>query len=544
MGGPPLTSLEIMVNGPLERLANGNAAKELADEVGTAIGTLARHLCLTTDSVDVRVSTTDSGRPLRVLVNGRSAPYPPDLLWQLSMDQPDGGPNGRNGSGASIADDCLAAHCGDGKCMPADVARLVVSMIRNRPALLVDDAEAASFATASEKVVSQDALRDVLASLLDLGVAPWPRRTVIEALAANENRVEDSVEAAFAARQAESIEIRVSPKYRAVLSGAGSPEPTLVSESAIEPTEKELFVGVEERLLVEWGLVPPDIVWSTDHGLDDGLIVIKVNDRLSPPYRGLDKGEELLLGDPTGNGSAKARTKRRLRNPASAGLILTVVDSAGDEQIDGQVAAGPAAFAALIVYREIIANAHRLISTEQTLYLLQDLERRAPHLVHLVLRHFTVAQITQVLRALVRERIPPRLLPVILERFARLLVRPVAANKRAEFVRRGLHDYVMHRFARGALPRRFFELSPEIEEDVASSVPDDLYAERLRDAVWSTLSTTGVPPVLAALLVHKAPRDLVFELLAPELPELVVIRRKELGAEVLDSVIPIEMAAD
>lgn len=534
------TQIEIAVSGRLRSLSEGKAARELAGEVEAEVGRLARRLGLA-DAVQVGVSASNSGRPLRVLVNGTSTPYPPDLLWQLSMEHSRGLSESQTGSRGSIADDCLTAHCGGGDCAPADVAPLVVSMIRNGPALLVDEAQAAFFAAeAGNKDVSSSALRHLLASLLDLGVTPHRPETVIESLAANGNRREGAVEAAFVALQRPRVEIRVSARYRATMTGANAAEPTLVAESAIEPHASELFVGVEERLLVEWGLIPPDIVWATDHDLPDGRIVVRVNDRLSATYRGLDAGDGLILGDSDDLSSAGRPTKRRIRNPANAALKLAVVDSEVVQEPEGS--AGPAAFAALVVYREIIANAYRLISTDQTLFLLQDLERRAPELVRLVLRHFTVAEITQVLRGLARERIPPRLLPVILERFARLIVDPRPPAERAEFVRHGLSSYLVHRFARGGLARTFFELSPEIEAGLSSAAPDEAYAERLRDAVWSTLRKRDVPPVLAAVLVQNAPRQLVFQILAPELPELVVIGRRELGAEFLERPHRIDLA--
>lgn len=534
-------TVEIGVSGRLEGLAAGDAVNELATRVATEVGELAQGLGLTND-IQVHVSASEARRPLRVLVNGASAPYPPDLLWQLWLEHPHGPPEGQNGAGRSIADDCLTAHCDGNECAPADIARLVVSMVRDRPALLVDHDEAASFATeAGDADVSPSELRHVLSSLLDLGVAPRPRKKVVEALAGNENRVEESVEAAFAELQGRRIEIGVSAPYRATLTGTGGSEPTLVAHSDVGPIARELFDLLEQRLLVEWGLVPPDIVWTTAHDIPDGGIVVKVNDRRSAPCRGLDEGDHVLLGDVSDFALAEGWIKRTILNPANVALELPVVDSAVAEQLDSVAAAPPAGFAALVAYREIIANAHRLISTEQVLYLLQDLERRAPELVHLVLRHFTVAEVTQVVRALVRERIPPRLLPMILEQLARLVVDGVPAEARPEFVRGGLSAYLSHRFV-GDTGRMFFELPQDVEGRLAGAASDGLYAERVRDAVWSTLRSAGVPPVRAALLVREAPREAVYEVLAPELAELVVIGASELGSEVPESTARVALA--
>jgi hypothetical protein len=535
-------TLEIGVSGRLGRFAASAPGDELVSKVENDVRELAGDLGLTT-AVHAEVVASDARRPLRVLVNGASAPYPSDLLWQLWMEHPQGPPEGPNGASRSIADDCLAAHCDAEECGPIDIARLVVSMVRDRPALLVGDDEARSFAAeAGGNGVSPAALRRVMSSLLDLGVAPRPPKTVVGALAANENRVEDSVEAVFAQLQGRRVEIGVSAPYREILTGPGSSESALVAQSAADPIARELFDLLEQRLLVEWGLVPPDIVWSTVHDVPDGRILVKVNDRRSAPCRGLDEGDRILLGDVSDFRLAERQVKRTVLNPVNAELEFPVVDSAVAHQIGSPAAAPPAGFAALVVYREIVANAHRLISTEQVLYLLQDLERRAPELVHLVLRHFTVAEVTQVVRALVRERIPPRLLPIILEQLARLVIEEAPRAGPAEFVRAGLSPYLPHRFAR-EMGRTFFELPAEVEAQITAAAADDLSAERVRDAVWSSLRSAGVPPVRAGLLVRKARRDLVYELLAPELEELVVLRDSELGSDVPEPMARVDISS-
>ncbi len=528
-GGPMTTAVEVALSGPLRSLATGTSAGALASRVQTEVSELADRVGLARD-VRVEVTSSDARRPLRVIVNGMAAPYPPDLLWQLWMEPPDGW-LGQDEAEGSIARDCVTAHCGPGECAPNDVARLVVSIVRDRPALLVDDEQAAYVGRGSDtNGVDHSVLRRVLESLLDLGVAPCPTELVLDVLASNENRLEDSVEAAFALLQGRQIEIGVSASYRSVLTGTERGEPEHVSHSGMDPSSPQFFELAEERLLVEWGIVPPDIVWTTAHDVPDGRVVVKVNDRRSLALRGLDEGDCVILpADPSARALADGDVKRTILNPANADFKLMVVESARAAQLDATVpTATPAGFAALLVYRELVANAHRLVGTEQTLYLLQDLERRAGELVHLVLRHFTVAEVTQVLRALVLERIPPRLLPVILERFARLVVHPLRPDARAEFVRRGLSTYVYHRFLSEGEGRTLFELSPEIEDGLAA--PDALYAERVRDAFWSTLRAHGVPPVRAALVVRKAPRDAVYRVLAPELPEVAVLRGSELDS--------------
>jgi hypothetical protein len=524
------TKIEVAVNGSLAGLSNGSNAKVLGDRVRGEVGEMATHLGLTGD-VEVAVTSAGNGRrPLRVLVNSTPAPFPPDLLAQLWMERSDywDGKTDASRSTRTIVGDCLEAQCGPDECTPDAIATLVVSQIRDSAALLVDDEQAARFADVSRRNdVDRLALRPVLSALLDLGVAPCPPEPVLDALTSNENRFEDSLEAAFAVLQGQRIEVRVSAPYRSILTDTAEAEH--ITESATGDDAKQLFAAAEERLAVEWAIVPPDLVWKTVDGMRDRTIVIRVNDRLSPEIAGLNQGECVVSADGT---PPELDVKRTILNPANPASRLSVVDSSLVDQLNEPLAAlTPAGFAALVVYRELICSSFRLVGNEQTLFLLQDLEARSPELVHLILRHFTVAEITQLLRALVRERIPPRLLPVILERLARLVIHPLPPEVRAEFVRRGLSSYVFHRFlgVDAALGRTQFQLSPAIEEGLAAGQGyDHLYAEHIRDALWSALRGTGIPPMRAAVVARKAPRDVVYGALAAELPDIVVLRYSEL----------------
>jgi FHIPEP family len=533
MGGQPMTTtIEVAMSGRLAGLSNGPNAKTVAAQVERDVAEVAEGVGLVGD-IEVKVTSAqarDGQRPLRVLVNGTPAPFPPDVLVQLWMERSDYW-DGTTDVNHSIAHDCIEEQCGERECAPDDIAKVVVSIVRDSPALLVDDEQAARFGATSGHSASDPAVpRTVLASLLELGVTPKPA-AVLEALASNENRVEDSVEAAFALLQGRQIEVRISPSYRSTLTDADG---ELVTESAAGDAKRS-FALAEERLVVEWAIVPPDIVWHTVDAMDGPTIVVRVNDRLSPAFSGLAAGERAVQAD-----VPPEIVERAILNPAQTitndpEFRLSVVDSSRIDELGTAVhALTPAVFAAHVVYRELISNAFRLVGTEQTLYLLQDLEARAPELVHLVLRHFTVAEITQLLRALVREWIPPRLLPVILERLARLVIDPMPPQERAECVRRGLSSYIFHRFLGVGVTfgRTQFDLSPEIEEGLAAGkASDPLYAEHVRDAVWSMLRGTGTPPMRAAVAVRSAPRDVVHRALAPELPDVVVLSGSELNAE-------------
>jgi hypothetical protein len=537
--------VRIGLSGSLVPLLSESGATDLGREVETHASQLASSLGLE-GAVSVEVTATDTRRPLRVEVNGKSVPYPPDLISRLSMRRLSDGGFAENGFGPTIAGDCLAARAGDGECSIPEVGELVADMIRDRPSMLVDREEAVGYA-ADAGCDEEDcaALERVLMGLLDLGVAPLPKETVLAAVVQNRGRVGDAIEAAFAALQLGPVEILVAPRYRAALTGRDDDASQLVAQTGMEDTAEEMFELLEQRLLVEWGIVPPDLVWTTDPAIPEGSIAVKINDRRSPPFPGLPADERVVLsGAWDASTELDFQAQREIPNPANAWLKLAIVDVAAAERLNDSVpTAPPAGFVALVVYGELIANAHRLIGTEHTLYLLQDLESRSPELVHLVLRHFSIPEITELLRALARERIPPRVLPVVLEQLARLVLRPIPEGERAEFVRRGLSDYIEHRFGRGDQARTFFELAPELERLIGDVPPDDLLAEGFRDEVWRKLAEHRVPPVRAAVLAPEAVRQRVYRLLEPELPEIAVVLRSDFGGRAPDTVAAFELPA-
>jgi type III secretory pathway component EscV len=519
--------IEIALSGRLEALSKPANAKVLAEAVRSDVAELIEHLGLA-GGVDVRVTyapARDGRRPLRVIVNDTAAPFPPDVLAQLWLERSDYWA-GISDVRRSIARDYIEAICGEGECAPDDIANLVSSVVRDSAALLVDDELATSFGSTSDGNGCDSAvLREVLAALIDLGVAPRPKEAVLDALASNKNRLQDSVEAAFTLLQGRQIEVCVSPSYHSILTDRSDAD--LVAESARGEDAKQLFAAAEERLVVEWAIVPPDIVWTAVDTIRDRAIFVRVNDRLSPELRGLDGQERVVFEDES---PPELDVKRTMLNPANTAIRLNIVDASRADQLTEPISTlTPAGFAAHVVYRELISNAFRLVGTEQTLFLLQDVEARTPELVHLILQRFTVAEITQILRALVRERIPPRLLPVMLERLA-LVSDEVPPEERAECVRRGLSSYVFQRFLGvGATSGRTpVELSPEIEKGLAGPTgADPLYAENVRDAIWTTLRGTGIPPMRAAVVVREAPRDAVYRAVGPELPDVVVLSRSE-----------------
>src|SRR5439155_20071691 len=127
-------------------------------------------------------------------------------LWQLWMERPDGGSGGENGAAETIASASLAAQCRAGACSPEDIGQLVVTMIRDKPTVLVDDAQAVAYgAAAGAAEISSSTIRAVLIALLDVGIAPRPRETVIRAVASSGGHAEDAFEAAFAALQGRQV---------------------------------------------------------------------------------------------------------------------------------------------------------------------------------------------------------------------------------------------------------------------------------------------------------------------------------------------------
>jgi hypothetical protein len=520
--------VQIGLSDQLRSIAADGNRRSLAQSVRVEVEDFAREVGLG-GAARVTVKRAEAPRPVRVTVNGTPLPYPPDLLSHLWTELPHEGLGAGGGQNSTIGSEWLATQAEPHECSPEDVAELVVAMIRDRPSALADERQAQAYdAEAGRPGIQPAALRRVLASLLDLGVAPFPREAVVDAVASSTS-VEDAFETAFATLKTRQVEIVTSATYRSVIAPANGPGPHLVSSPNLDPAASAAFTNMERRLLVEWGIVPPDITFVTDNAVPNGTIAVKLNDRRSRPIQGLEENERIDL---TGSlGAAGIKAKRTMVNPLNL-LDYSVADLNDFEPRDRSLPLStPAEFAALVVYGELVTNAHRLIGIDETLYLLKEFESRAPELVHLVLRHFAIADIAGLLRLLARERIPLRFLPIILERLAQLVGRELQPRMLVEYVRRGLSAHLTHRFVRGPYARSFFALSPAMEDEI-SKASSALRSERVRDAVWRTLRQANVPPIRAALLTQKAPRELARDVVAPELPELVVLGQSELSGEI------------
>jgi flagellar biosynthesis component FlhA len=521
-GAPVTIPVQVQLSGPLETIAAHHL--ELARTAETEIGLLAHRLGIK-DAIKVEISVSNSPRPLRVVVNGRAVPFPADLVSRLSLENAAAGGTGADGFGETIARDCLDAYASNGTHTPEDVASLVVAMVADRPAALIGDGD---LPVVAEAASGPRAVSVALAALLDLGVVPRGTAHLADILGQNSGRAEDAIEAAFTALQGREIEIVVSDAYRSVLTREGTAAPKLVHETEIDPRAHQLFRLLEQRLVVEWGIVPPDLVWTTDAAMADGCIAVTINDRRSWSHRGLAADELLVLGAGRAElTAAGVEAKRTFPNPANPWLELSVVDaSAEDRLVDLQVAP-PAGFAALVVYREVSRNAHRLLGSEQTLHLLHDLGSRAPELVRLVLRNYSLTEITLCLRALVQEHIPPRLLPVILESLARQVASSRGREERFESIRRALHDYIDQRFGRGNQARTFFDTSQALAARVAAPRRDERVDEQVRDAVWAALARHSVAAARAAVYAPERARATLHRILEPELPDVVVVLRTD-----------------
>jgi flagellar biosynthesis component FlhA len=186
-----------------------------------------------------------------------------------------------------------------------------------------------------------------------------------------------------------------------------------------------------------------------------------------------------------------------------------------------------------------------------------------PALVRAVLQRWTLGDVTRVLRLLLDGGLSIRDMHTILERLLRfdtieadadavavfderlavtcdLPETPLArARILARFVREGMSDFIGSRFSFGTETMVCYLLDPSFEELALEVAPDDFEGDiersevaatldLLRDAVRRELSLLPAAVAIPVVLTSRRARNAVRRVLAPELPDLRVVRYSEI----------------
>jgi flagellar biosynthesis component FlhA len=126
------------------------------------------------------------------------------------------------------------------------------------------------------------------------------------------------------------------------------------------------------------------------------------------------------------------------------------------------------------------------------------------------------------------------------------------ARMLARFVREGMSAFIGSRFSFGTETMVAYLLDQEFEELALEAAPDDREGEveradaeaaldLLRDAVWHELSFLPPAATTPVLLTSRRARTAVRRVMAPELPDLRVVRYSEIPADL--NVMPVARIA-
>jgi type III secretory pathway component EscV len=424
-------------------------------------------------------------------------------------------------------------------------------------ALVVGDAPGVDLATAGA----------VMTGLLDRGVAIKEAALLVSLLrscrAAGQSAA-NTLEEVYARLRSPSLEILVNDALFAELAAVGADEAAIdVTDARVDRQLSATMALVREHRLVELGVTLPAMLVRSP-GIGDNEIRTRLNDRIGPPIP-VPGADEVGVSAARSELAEHGISARPLVD-AVTGHELAAVPAGAVAAVReiGLLPVSLGGYVAAAFARALTPTVHRLLSVDRVEADLAHVEDQFPSLVHGALSRYRLAQITQLLRELVREQVsiqdPWRILNAVL-RYAELPeevpleVRDsitMHPNNHTQpdilellaFVRCELRDRIC--FETGALEEigagalsvfetddAFEARADEVLGPRGAGQPDARVTEQvmaLRDDVWRGLG--GVPPPDPVLLTSPRIRRALRDTIAQELPAARVLSRSEIPADV------------
>jgi len=262
------------------------------------------------------------------------------------------------------------------------------------------------------------------------------------------------IDAAAALASTEQVTITVG---RALL--------TLVAPQREAPLLKRV-TKVREHLARELGIVIPGVYFRDD--LTMGVNVYQIFVRGGLVARGALWPDRLLSIGP--EQKVRRLAPDVVRDPVWG---MPGVWIAPEQKLDAE-GLGLVVFDAVAVISAhltevLLERAHELQGLQETQKLLDLTAQSHPAAVREVLARLGLPELTGVLQNLLRERIPIRDLPRILEVLARQAIRTQHADRLSEKVRAALGRIVCQRLADAQGTLHLIELAPELDEELAQA---------------------------------------------------------------------------
>jgi hypothetical protein len=577
--------LVVELGNALEPLANATTEAALRRAIEADVEGVMRSLGLA-GHAQVELQSGKTERPVRVSVNGAVQPYPPVLVRRAwiavapaelrSRAAVTSKPSSNTYPSAWLAEyveELEGSDAAGWSLLAAFVRRLTLAILLERPSRLLGVGQVTAYARATK--LAPRAVAPALRRLLDLGVSVGESDVVAEIVHEGEemNRPrEDTVEAAFAKLRSHTAELRVHPETLAELLGASPPaDPFSVHASVVPEDVRAPFEELEQMFFTQFGFQLPELTWVPTLSIPEGMLSVKLEEWTGLPIPLVLGDQRVVDADPEG---LPVPSQGIAVHPVT-GAARAIVERSAKLQLDhaGYVTRGPIDWIVVNVFADAGAHADRLLGLEDVEYQLARLryqlvqldqgdqvvvEGTYPALVDTVLAHYTLGDLTRILRAMISEGLSVHNLPSILERlleYETVSCDPTAAvvlDDRLPLVpgthngwqamyaslRRGLRSYISHRFTWSENTVRAYLLEPELEARLATGVQrthgvpthplPDPEAEAFRDAVWQELSSSRSVPSGPVILTSEGVRPSVRRLLEPEFPDLPVLSYAEL----------------
>jgi flagellar biosynthesis protein FlhA len=288
---------------------------------------------------------------------------------------------------------------------------------------------------------------------------------------------------------------------------------------------------------------------AAKHGIVLPAVRIKDNVRLEPSgYRVLVGGVEVARGNiepehwlaMDGGGAVGPIVGKETTDP-TFGLPAWWVDSPGrdEAEIMGYTVIDSTSVLVTHLSETIKRNFDELLTRDDVKELVENVKLDAPAVVEeLIPDRLGYGEVQNVLRNLLREEVPIRNMPLILEALSDAATRTKDVEQLTELVRQRLARTLCELYAGDKGVVYAVTLEPHLESRIAASVDpksasdskpvDPAYLQRLVERIEETLSTANQGGREVVLLVRSNVRRLIGELVRASLPKVAVVSYNEM----------------
>jgi type III secretory pathway component EscV len=301
-------------------------------------------------------------------------------------------------------------------------------------------------------------------------------------------------------------------------------EPDYLRRLTISEPDNESFPYLRSQISDELGVDVPPLRLRADSTLKPGGFVFEIGSERSTPAIGLGM-ESVLVNDTVEQLAVYGVEAQPTINPATRrpGAVAPA-DRGPQLQEHGFVTWTPLGFIVLSLAAALRRHVTVLVSADATAAMVARVRDQYPDLVAHVERRIESERVAEVLRELLRDRVPVRNLRFVLER---LLLHATEHEEdrgvagAAASVRRELADVISSHAAQGTQTIVAYLVDPALEQEVAA-IPSAA-AERVGDAVRAELALLPPTAWLPVVLTQEAVRQPLREMLAMEFPQLDVL---------------------